>query len=314
VHGIQLQRGAHAGRLVIPTYFGVQGVSGSEANVVYSDDHGQTWQLGGISTPRSPLANPGENTVVELVDGRLYFNARDAHGANPGARSYAYSSDGGLSFDSPGFVHDLRISTPEVQNAVLRFHAIDQGDADNIILYSHPGDSNARRDMTIRVSLNETESWAYSKVIRPGTTAAYSDLVKLDDNRFGVLFETGSKLYDQIIFSYLDYETITLGAWNGIEGDVNQDGLFDEQDVEAFAAAWDPLSKEIFLGGQDSYLHGDLNFDGDNNLKDVFVLRQLMMTHGVSPAALEAVFAVPEPRSWCLMMMLALPKTLRLIW
>jgi sialidase-1 len=312
VHGIQLERGEHTGRLVIPAYFGVQGQSGSEANVVYSDDHGQTWQLGAISSSMSPQANPGENTVVELVDGRLYFNGRDPHSANPGSRSYAYSSDGGLSFDAPGFVHDQRISTPLVQNAVLRFHAVDQGDADNIILYSHPGQATERRDMTIRVSLDETESWAYSKVIREGA-AAYSDLVKIDDNRFGVLFETGQQLYEQIIFSYMDYETVTLGAWNGVEGDVNQDGVFDVQDVEAFAAAWDPLSKERFLGAQDSYLNGDLNFDGDNNLQDVFALRQLLIAEGISAAALEAVFAIPEPQSWCLMVLLALPKSLRVM-
>jgi hypothetical protein len=312
VHGIQLQRGDHAGRLIIPTYFGIVGGSGSETNVVYSDDHGQTWELGAISSLMSPQASPGENAAVELVDGRIYFNGRDPHSANPGSRSFAYSSDGGLTFDAPGFVHDQRISTPLVQNSVLRFHAVDQGDADNIILYSYPGDANARRDMTIRVSLDETESWEHSKVIREGP-AAYSDLVKLDEDRFGVLFETGQQLYEQIIFSYMDYETITLGAWNGIEGDVNQNGAFDAQDVEAFATAWNPLSKEIFLGGEDSYLHGDLNFDGDNDLKDVFVLRQLLIAHGVSSAALEAVFAVPEPQPWCLMMFIALPKTLRLV-
>ncbi len=314
VHGIQLQRGQDAGRLIIPTYYGIIGTSGSESNVVYSDDHGQTWQLGAVDTLPSSKAitNPGENVAVELVDGRIYFNGRDPNSANPGTRSYAYSSDGGLSYDSPGFVHDLRISTPVVQNSALRFHAVDEGDAENIIIYSGPGDPNARRDMTVRVSLDETESWVNSKVIRQGP-AAYSDIVKLSDERFGVLFETGAQLYEQIIYSYMDYETLTLGAWNGIEGDVDQNGVFDEQDVEAFAVAWKPLSEEIFLGGQDSYLNGDLNFDGDNNLHDVFALRQLLIAQGVSARALERLWAVPEPETWCLVLFITMPKALRLI-
>jgi hypothetical protein len=106
---------------------------------------------------------------------------------------------------------------------------------------------------------------------------------------------------------------VTLGSWNGVEGDVNQDGIFNEHDVAAFALVWDPLSQERFLGGKDSYLHGDLNFDGDNNLKDVFELRQLLIAEGISAAGLEALFAVPEPQSWCLLMVFAFSRTSRLL-
>lgn len=307
VHGVQLTRGEHAGRLIIPSDHGLSGVSSSGAHVVYSDDHGQTWQIGGVFTGIGAESHttPNENLAVELVDGRVYFNARDRDGDNPGNRSIAYSSDGGLTYAEPGFVHDPRITTPVVQNAAVRFHAVDEGDTDNIILYSGPAHPSKREDMAVRVSYDETESWAKTVVIRKGP-AAYSDIVKLDDNRCGVLFETGTQLYEQIIFSYMDFATLTLGAFNGVEGDVNQDGEFNEQDVLAFVSVWDPLSKEIFLGGVDSYIHGDLNFDGDNNLLDVFVMRQLLSASGISAEALQKLSVVPEPQGWRLALLMTL--------
>src|SRR6266478_1740107 len=50
VNGIQLTRGTHKGRLVIPcnhTELNSSGQPVSRAHVIYSDDHGATWQLGG---------------------------------------------------------------------------------------------------------------------------------------------------------------------------------------------------------------------------------------------------------------------------
>ena len=52
VHGIQLQRGPHAGRLVIPCDHRVRGVDSWGSHLVYSDDHGETWKLGAVDTRR----------------------------------------------------------------------------------------------------------------------------------------------------------------------------------------------------------------------------------------------------------------------
>src|SRR5262249_7202217 len=48
-HGIQLEHGAHAGRLIISAYhrLTVDNHGPSWANVIYSDDHGASWHLGG---------------------------------------------------------------------------------------------------------------------------------------------------------------------------------------------------------------------------------------------------------------------------
>jgi len=57
-----------------------------------------------------------------------------------------------------------------------------------------------------------------------------------------------------------------------------------------------------YLGGVDSYSHGDLNFNGKNDLGDVFLMRQLLLGQGISAATLEQLASVPEPSSLLLAM------------
>ncbi len=291
VHGIQLTRGEHAGRLVIPSDHRL-GSSNWGAHVVYSDDHGQTWRLGADDTHSSSDAvHPNENFAIELVDGRVYFNARSQGGASSINRAVAYSSDGGETFDAR-FVPDPQFSTPVVQNSGVRFHAVDEGDTQNVLVYSRPGNPTARQDMTISLSYDEGATWVDDTVIERGSSA-YSDLVKINDTTVGVLYEIdGSTDFVFATFNPLELSPV---AWNGVDGDVNQDGLVDIDDLNAFVAVWSPNSGEFFLGGADSYTHGDLNFDGSQDIYDAIVLRGHLIAANVSPAGLAALGRpVPE--------------------
>jgi sialidase-1 len=205
VHGIQLQRGKQAGRLVVPCDHRIIADDSWGAHLIYSDDHGQTWKLGAVDTQASkaPL-QPNESTAVELVDGRVYINARDQHGSDPATRAVAYSSDGGQTFDGP-FVPEPQLTTPVVQNSLLRFAATDRDDARNILVYACPGAAKQRRDLTILLSFDEGQTWKKSTVLHAGP-AAYSDLVKLDDKRVGVLFEAGEPLYTEVLFATFEIE------------------------------------------------------------------------------------------------------------
>ncbi|WP_197529150.1 exo-alpha-sialidase [Aeoliella mucimassa] len=293
VHGIQLERGTHAGRLVIPSDHTISGDWG--AHVVYSDDHGETWALGAVYDETSGVIKPNENVAVELVDGSLYFNSRD-NGTAPGTRSIAYSRDGGLTYDGP-FVAEPQLSSPVVQNAVVRFQATDEGDDQNILLHSAPSNPTSRNDMTISVSFDEGTTWEKSTLIHPGPSA-YSDLVKIDSQQFGVLWEGGDSLYQEILFGAMSFDDLDPVAFNGVEGDVNQDGIVDAQDLEAFVASWAPNSDRYFLGGADSYINGDLNFDGTQNLHDAVLLRSYLHDAGVATAGLQPLFhPVSEPGS-----------------
>jgi sialidase-1 len=206
VHGIQLQRGSHAGRLIIPSdhRIGDREKASWGSHLVYSDDHGSTWKLGAADTHTfDEGVHPNECVAVELVDGRVYVNARDQNGSDPATRTVAYSSDGGETFDAR-FVPEPQISSPVVQNSLIRFSATDQGDARNLLVYAGPGNPKARRDMTILTSEDEGKTWKRQSLIQGH--AAYSDLVKLDGERVGVLYETGAKAYGEIVFAMAEVE------------------------------------------------------------------------------------------------------------
>ncbi|TWD72017.1 sialidase-1, partial [Kribbella amoyensis] len=91
-HGIQLTKGAHAGRLVIPgrhsyVHPGQEctNLTGAGGHALLSDDGGQTWRVGAVDEQGIEALRPNEVSVTELADGRLYFNARD-QGNTPGRR------------------------------------------------------------------------------------------------------------------------------------------------------------------------------------------------------------------------------------
>jgi sialidase-1 len=199
VHGIQLERGPHAGRLIIPCDHQIKSTKSWGSHLVYSDDHGASWKLGAADTHAAddPL-HPNECVAVELADGRVYVNAREHHGADPATRTVAYSSDGGQTFDAP-FASEPNITSPVVQNSLVRLVLANAGDQRNVLIYCGPGHPSARRDLTMLASFDEAKSWERKTVVHSGP-AAYSDLVKLDDEHVGVLFEAGRRLYDEIVF------------------------------------------------------------------------------------------------------------------
>jgi len=242
VHGIQLDRGPNAGRLIIPSDHRQPSNSGWGAHILYSSDHGQTWQYGASDTraSSSPL-HPNENVAVELVDGRIYVNAREQNGSDPATRAIAYSSNGGLTFDAP-FAAEPNITTPVVQNSAIRFMATDMGDPRNVLLYSGPGNATQRRDLTIGVSVDEGATWIMDTVLHFGPTA-YSDLVKIHVDRIGVLYEAGQPLYDEIVFASFGLNDLNREPWNGIHGDVDQNGMLNENDVDVFVNAWMPFRR-----------------------------------------------------------------------
>ncbi len=97
--GIQIARGPHAGRLVIPcdyTYLHGKGPTGSASGnsfVIYSDDHAKTWTIGG----EAPGGGFNESQIVEISGGRLMLNMRN-HRNGSTQRGVCISDDGGATF------------------------------------------------------------------------------------------------------------------------------------------------------------------------------------------------------------------------
>jgi sialidase-1 len=216
VHAIQLERGKHAGRLVIPCDHRQKDASTWGSHLMLSDDHGKTWRLGAVDTrPIADAVHPNECVAVELVDGRIYVNTRDQLGSSPETRAVAYSCDGGESFDAP-FAVEPQITTPVVQNSAIRVAAKDRGDAQNVLVYSCPGDAKERRHLAILLSFDEGATWPVKRIVHEGP-AAYSDLIRLDGERVGVLYEAGEKLYGEILFGVFDVGALSRESAESLE-------------------------------------------------------------------------------------------------
>ncbi|MBI1318380.1 MAG: hypothetical protein GC168_05430 [Candidatus Hydrogenedens sp.] len=193
--GIQLTQGDKAGRLVIPCdHKAVGDLAGDYAHVIYSDDHGATWQIGGITDDGG-----NESQVVELNDGRLMLNVRRSAKNDAKHRLLAYSADAGETW-APLFA-DEELPGPRCQGSVIRANA--PGSGADALLFSNPADSDKRIRMTVRYSEDAGDTWPHARVLHDGPTA-YSSLTLLPDGSVGCLYECGGED---------SYEMITLARF-----------------------------------------------------------------------------------------------------
>lgn len=187
-HGIQISQGTYAGRLVIPCSFVEKSTKKAYANIIYSDDDGSTWKLGGIADK----AGAGESAVAELSDGKLMLNMR----TNVGVRFVATSDDGGLSWDD---MLSYTLIDPACQGSLLS----DNHSRDHYLFFSNPKSTSVRENMTIQMSRNDGKSWTSSCPIYSGPSG-YSDLVMISDKEVGILYESGiSSPHDRLAFEII---------------------------------------------------------------------------------------------------------------
>lgn len=184
--GIQLS----SGRLCVPSYY----FDERGSHIIYSDDNGTTWERG------DELEHGGECQAFEDVDGRVCLNCRTTEGY----RYVAWSDDGGESFDDGKL--DKELPSPGVMTSIHRFTKKPE-QSKNRVLYSGTG-ADSRGHLTLRMSIDEGDSWKYSREIYSGPSA-YSQIVVLSDLTICILFETGKYDYrEQISLVKIDLDWI----------------------------------------------------------------------------------------------------------
>jgi alpha-L-rhamnosidase len=191
VHGIQLKSKPYKGRLMIPCDHIEAGTKKYFSHVIYSDDHGSTWKLGG-TTPQDQV---NECTVAELPDGKLMLNMRN-YERKQRSRKVSSSMDGGATWSD--LVNDPALIEPICQAALLD---ITINGRQKALAFLNPADSAGRRNLELKISRDEGKTWELMSTIQRGP-AAYSDLVQVSKNELGCLYEAGKKsAYEGIYFN-----------------------------------------------------------------------------------------------------------------
>ena len=205
---IQLQKPPHACRMVVPCNYTMQpGADHPEqyhwgSHVILSDNHGETWRLGGIV----PGVDTDECQVVELIDGTLMLNMRSS--ANQGCRVVALSKDGGETWEKAW--HDRTLIDATCQGSILRYSIVETGGR-NRLLFSNAASAKARERLTVRLSYDEGKTWPAARVLFAGQ-AAYSCLTVLPDGMIGCLYEHGQKHpYEVITFARFSVDWLAGG-------------------------------------------------------------------------------------------------------
>jgi sialidase-1 len=188
-NGIQLRNG----RLVIPCDHNRRDNNERHSHVIYSDDRGESWKIGGVADDKT-----NESAVAETKDGGLVLNMRSYHGKN--RRAIQRSQDGGLTWLP--LTLDETLIDPICEGSLIS--AVAAGKRTNgQLLFSNPA-ATTRTNMTIRLSKDDGHTWAASRVLYAGPSA-YSSLGVLHDGTFGLLYERGNqKPYETIVFTRFD--------------------------------------------------------------------------------------------------------------
>ncbi len=170
------------GRIVVPLLAIKNRVAqpeqrGTGPAVMFSDDHGKTWQAGGVV----PIANcyASESSIVELPDGTLLLNSRnDAKNANDASekRWISRSDDGGMTWSRA--VPDTSGIPPFFRTHAGMIRLTPRSDGVDRILFSFPN-GDVREKMTVMMSNDAHQSWPVRKVVHPGPSY-YSNMAEHD--------------------------------------------------------------------------------------------------------------------------------------
>ena len=196
--GITLRTGPHKGRIVVPVYTTnrTNHLNGSQSSrIIYSDDHGKTWHMGGgvndnrtlydgtvvdSSTMSNYYAQNTEASVVQLNNGDLKLFMR---GLTEDLQ-VATSHDGGLTWDNNVDRYDV----PDVYVQMAATHTVQNG-KEYILLANANGPG--RKNGYIRVARVEEDgqlTWLHHHLIQEGEYA-YNSLQQIGPDEFGLLYE-----------------------------------------------------------------------------------------------------------------------------
>ena len=212
--GHQIENGQYKGRILVPVYM----IKSACFGVLYSDDHGITWNLS--KGPNEGSAATAEAQVIEFPDGTLAMFER----TSVGKIAMCKSLDGGITWGEREMLDGMTATSYGTQVSVINYSSLIDGK--QAIILSAPNSTSGRRDGKIRIGLiTDTGKSGYDKysidwkycysVDTPQSGYSYSCLTELPNGNIGVLYEkydswSRTELHLKNILSYEEYEVSEL--------------------------------------------------------------------------------------------------------
>lgn len=198
LHGGEDGTGPNKGRLLFSNFVtrGESTVFQGQAHLVYSDDHGASWQHSELS----PVLGVNEMMAVEQANGDVLVNFRNYatpdHLATAGRGQLVFRTLPDGTYEAP-VTHtafpDLPMPGNGLQGSIHRVADTPTGP----MLLTGCDNRQTREGLTVWRSDDEGASWQHLLSLDPGPSA-YSDLVTLTDGSIGLLYERGGD--DDIVF------------------------------------------------------------------------------------------------------------------
>lgn len=171
----------------------------SGMHVFGSDDHGHSWKL--IDVAIEPA---NESKIIELSDGKLMVNAR----VNGGGLRYVHiSDDGGDSWESKA---DSILIDPGCNASIINYTTFSYLKDVNRLIFSNANNVENRKNLTIRYSHDNGESWSSGKTIYTGGSA-YSTMTVLANGDIAVVFEKDDykeNVFTSFSLGWMEYEQL----------------------------------------------------------------------------------------------------------
>lgn len=170
------------GTLVFPIqYIGEDRIP--NAGIMYSKDRGETWHI-----HQHARTNTTEAQVAEVSPGTLMLNMRDNRG---GSRAVYTTTDLGKTWKEHESSRTALIE-PVCMASLINVKAKDNVLGKDILIFSNPNMTNARKNITIKISLDGGYTWSpeHQLLLDEGENWAYSCLTMVDKETIGILYES----------------------------------------------------------------------------------------------------------------------------
>jgi len=176
------------GTIVFPAQYW-DGTAVSYSSIVYSKDHGLTWQRGNTGAK----SNTTECQVVETTPGNLMLNMRDNRGS---FRSVYNTADMGTTWVMDPTSYSA-LPDPVCQGCFIKASINLHAGAQDILFFCNPNSVSTRNNITVKASLDLGESWLNNNqlLIDDRTCFGYSCLTRIDNQTLGLLYEGSQEIY-----------------------------------------------------------------------------------------------------------------------